>query len=211
MRISRPACCAAARSWRCHAAQPASLGPVPIPEAADRFRRRPVTIAGSGDPAAQTGVAVHIYAANRSMEARYLLQRRWRTAARPATGAPAHRHRTRHARCRAGGDLRDPARHQVPRRSARWPLARVRLRELRRAVPAARTRPDRRQRSGQCARFSGARGGFEDLDAECRIVAKFLGKLWSRRSITRRSTWWRGTATTRRTNTIWRASTASTR
>ena len=62
-----------------------------------------VTIAGSGDPAAQTGVAVHVYAANASHAGALLLQRRWRTAARAAAGAHAHRDRTRRARGRRRG------------------------------------------------------------------------------------------------------------
>src|SRR4051812_424541 len=45
--------------------------PFPIPDAATDFVDGLVTIAGSGDPAAQTGVAVHFYAANTSMDARY--------------------------------------------------------------------------------------------------------------------------------------------
>jgi homogentisate 1,2-dioxygenase len=45
--------------------------PFPIPETATDFVDGLVTIAGNGDPAAQTGVAVHVYAANQSMEGRY--------------------------------------------------------------------------------------------------------------------------------------------
>src|SRR5436190_17911373 len=45
--------------------------PFPIPEAATDFVDGLVTIAGSGDAAAQTGVAIHVYAANTSMQGRY--------------------------------------------------------------------------------------------------------------------------------------------
>jgi homogentisate 1,2-dioxygenase len=46
--------------------------PFPLPTKPTDFIDGLVTIAGSGEPAAQSGVAVHIYRANRSMSARYL-------------------------------------------------------------------------------------------------------------------------------------------
>jgi homogentisate 1,2-dioxygenase len=45
--------------------------PLPIPSKPTDFLDGLATIAGSGDPAAQAGVAVHIYRANRSMTERY--------------------------------------------------------------------------------------------------------------------------------------------
>ena len=45
--------------------------PLPIPARAADFIDGLVTIAGSGDPAAQTGLAVHVYRANRPMRERY--------------------------------------------------------------------------------------------------------------------------------------------
>src|SRR5258708_6475577 len=45
--------------------------PLPIPEAPTDFIDGLATIAGSGDPAAQAGVAVHAYPANANMQARY--------------------------------------------------------------------------------------------------------------------------------------------
>src|SRR5256712_1424709 len=45
--------------------------PLPIPEAPADFLDGLITLAGSGEPSAQAGVAVHIYRANRSMSARY--------------------------------------------------------------------------------------------------------------------------------------------
>ncbi len=172
-----------------------------------------VTIAGNGDPAAQTGVAIHVYAANRRMQARYFYNADGELLIVPQLGRAAHRHRTRRARCRARRDLRHPARHQVPRRSAGRRGARLHLRELRRAVPPARTGPDRRQRPRQSRAISWRPvAAFEDRDA--RVAASSPNSsaaCGSRRSITRRSTWWPGTATTRPTSTISRASTASTR
>ena len=127
-------------------------------------RRRPIfvdglsTMAGNGDPAAQTGVAVHLYAANRSMERAQLLQRRRRDAVRAAAGPPSLRHRARRARCRAAGDRRDPARRALSVELLDGTRARLRLRELRRALPPARARPDRLERPRQPARLPDAGG-----------------------------------------------------
>src|SRR5438094_9090949 len=46
--------------------------PFPLPAKPTDFVDGLTTLAGSGNPAAQTGVAVHVYRANRSMDRRYL-------------------------------------------------------------------------------------------------------------------------------------------
>ena len=45
--------------------------PFPIPEGPTDFLEGLLTLAGSGEPAAQTGIAAHLYRANRSMVSRY--------------------------------------------------------------------------------------------------------------------------------------------
>lgn len=45
--------------------------PLPLPEAATDFVQGLVTFAGNGDPHAQTGCAIYLYAANRSMNERF--------------------------------------------------------------------------------------------------------------------------------------------
>ena len=45
--------------------------PLPLPAEPTDFVEGLVTLGGNGDPAMQTGVAIHLYAANRSMEGRY--------------------------------------------------------------------------------------------------------------------------------------------
>jgi homogentisate 1,2-dioxygenase len=45
--------------------------PLPIPEEPTDFVRGLVTIAGNGDPASQSGCAIHLYVANRSMANRF--------------------------------------------------------------------------------------------------------------------------------------------
>jgi homogentisate 1,2-dioxygenase len=45
--------------------------PLPLPSEPTDFVDGLITMGGNGDPAAQTGVAIHIYAANRSMDSRF--------------------------------------------------------------------------------------------------------------------------------------------
>ena len=45
--------------------------PLPMPDTAVDFVDGLVTMAGNGSPAAQTGIGVHVYAANRSMDGRF--------------------------------------------------------------------------------------------------------------------------------------------
>ncbi len=91
--------------------------------------------------------------------------------------------------------------------------ARLRLRELRRAVPPAGPRADRLERPGQPARLPDAgRARTRTRRATSSWSRKFGGQLWSARDrTTRRSTSSPGTATTRRTSTTCAASTPSAR
>jgi homogentisate 1,2-dioxygenase len=45
--------------------------PIPMPDAPTDFVDGIVTLGGNGDPAMQTGLAIHLYAANKSMEGRF--------------------------------------------------------------------------------------------------------------------------------------------
>ncbi len=45
--------------------------PLPVPHQPTDFVEGIVTLGGNGDPAMQTGVGIHVYAANRSMQGRY--------------------------------------------------------------------------------------------------------------------------------------------
>ena len=83
--------------------------------------------------------------------ARAFLQRRRRNAHRCPAEQDALLHRVRRDRDRAGRDLRHSARRDLPRRTDQRAGARLRLRELRRRLQAARPRSDRRQLPGQCA------------------------------------------------------------
>ena len=152
--------------------------PFPIPEAATDFVDGLVTIAGSGDPAMQTGAAVHVYAANASMQGRYFYNADGELLLVPQQG-----------RARIATELGTieaaPGEICVVPRGIKFKV------EL----------PDGASRGYICESYGagfrlpelgaiGANGlanardfltpvaAFEDVDAECRIVAKFLGKLW---------------------------------
>ena len=148
------ASCAAARSTRCL--------PRRINFAGTRCRclSRPtdfldgiVTLGGNGDPAMQTGIAIHLYAANASMHDRFFSNADGEMLIVPQLGALQFPHRARHPRSRTRRNLRHSARRQIPRRTSRQPGARLHLRELRAHLPPARTRPHRRQRPCQSARL----------------------------------------------------------
>ena len=97
-----------------------------------------ITIAGNGDPAAQTGVAIHIYAANRSMDGPLLLYRGWRVADRAATWARcASRPNSACSTLRPGEICVIPRGIKFRVELAGRSGARLRLRELRGAVPPA--------------------------------------------------------------------------
>ena len=126
---------------------------------ADRFRRRACArCATNGDARDRsTGVGVHLYACNRSMAEPRVLRRRRRAADRAAAG------RAHACAPRSGVLAVAPGEIAVIPRGVRFrvevagPVARLRLRELRRAVPPARAGADRLQRPRQPARFPRAR------------------------------------------------------
>ena len=152
--------------------------PFPIPEEPTDFVDGLVTMAGSGDPSTQTGVAVHVYAANRSMERRYFYNADGEMLLVPQQG------RTIVATELGVIDVA-PGEICVIPRGIKFKI------EL----------PDGPSRGYVCECYGagfrlpelgaiGANGlanprdfvtpvaAFEDIDAECKIVAKFLGRLW---------------------------------
>src|SRR6202011_5502109 len=127
--------------------------PLPFPDGPADFIDGLVTMGGNGDASGRHGVAIHIYRATKPMEHRFLYDADGELLIVPQIG------RLRLAPELGGGagkprrDCGDPARHQVPRRAAGRTRERLCLRELRRALQAARIGPDRRQRPRQSARF----------------------------------------------------------
>jgi homogentisate 1,2-dioxygenase len=153
--------------------------PFPIPEQPTDFVEGLVTIAGSGDPAMQTGVAVHFYAANRSMQGRYFYDADGELLIVPQQG-----------RLRLATEL--GILESAPGEICVVP----------RGIKFRAELPDGPSRGYICENYGaplrlpelgpiGANGlanardflapvaAFEDLDGDFRIVAKFLGRMWA--------------------------------
>ena len=138
-----------------------------------------MTIAGSGDPArADRRVAVHVYAANASMQARYFYNADGELLIVPQQGRARFATELGVLEVAPGEicviprgikfrvDLPDGASRGYICESYGGPL---RLPEL--GAIGANGLANARD-------FLAPVAAFEDLDADCRIVAKFLGKLW---------------------------------
>ncbi len=127
--------------------------PLPMPSTPTDFIDGLVTMAGNGDPAAMSGCAIHVYAANRSMTDRFFYDADGELLIVPQQG--------RLRLCTELGRLDvEPqeiavhsARPALSRRAPGWRSGRLRLRKLRRASAPARSGADRIERPGQPARF----------------------------------------------------------
>jgi homogentisate 1,2-dioxygenase len=152
--------------------------PFAIPTAPTDFVDGLITIAGNGDPAAQSGVAIHIYAANASMQRRYFYTADGELLIVPQQGRTVIATELGILQVKPGEicviprgikfrvDLPDgPSRGYICENSA----APFRLPEL--GAIGANGLANARD-------FLAPVAAYEDLDAACRIVAKFLGKLW---------------------------------
>ena len=166
------------------AARPAALA------SARRCRDEPLdfidglrTIAVNGDADAQTGIAAHVVLRQPLDGAARFVERRRRDAARAAAGRARHHHRARRARGRAAARSRCCRAAWRFASSRRRADARLRLRELRRAVPPAGAGADRLQRAGQSARLPGAGRGLRGRRRPAtRSSRKFGGRLWRARA-----------------------------
>ena len=209
MRASTTSRCARRRSTTPRRRRPSCAG------ARSRSpRRRPISSkasspsAAAATPPTQTGMAVHVYAANRSMTDRYFYNADGEMLIVPQQGRAALRHRARRAR---GGDRRDradPARPALPRRAAGRPVARLHLRELRRRCSACPS--SARLGSNGLANprdFLAPVAAYRDEgDAVPRWSPSSRAICGRRRWRIRRSTSSPGTATSRPTSTTSRAS-----
>ncbi len=153
--------------------------PLPIPSKPTDFIDGLATIAGSGDPAAQMGVAVHVYRASRSMTDRYfwnsdgemmlvpqqgeldLFTELGRLALRPGEMAVVPRGMKFKVGIRNG-----PARGYLCENYG----APFRLPEL---------GPIGAQGLAQKRDFLAPVAAFEDRNSRCEVVAKLLGGLWA--------------------------------
>ena len=135
-------------------------GPVPIPQEKLTFLTGMRTMTTAGDVNTQAGMAAHIYLVTQSMENDYFYNADGELLVVPQEGAL--RFFTEFGRIEA-----EPGEICVIPRGVKFkvelvgrPGARLRVRELRRQVHAARPRADRRQLPRQPARLQDAGGGL---------------------------------------------------
>jgi homogentisate 1,2-dioxygenase len=153
--------------------------PFPIPTEPADFVEGLVTIAGNGDPAAQTGVAVHVYAANRSMPGRYFYDADGELLIVPQQGKLRLATELGILEAAPGEICVVPRgikfRAELPDGASRGYIcenygAPFRLPEL--GAIGANGLANARD-------FLAPVAAYEDLDGDYRIIAKFLGRLWS--------------------------------
>jgi homogentisate 1,2-dioxygenase len=179
--------------------------PLPLPQSATDFVDGLVTMAGNGDPMAQTGCGIYVH--RKHVDDRFFLRRRRRAAHVPQEGACVLQPNRTH-RCRTGEIVVIP-------RGIRF---RVELLDATGAAMSARitarrcaARPGAIGSNGLAnPRFPDAAAWYGEHQGSFELIAKFMGNLDGESAI-RRSTWWRGTVTTTPTNTISGASIPSVR
>jgi homogentisate 1,2-dioxygenase len=152
--------------------------PLPIPAKPTDFLEGLVTIAGSGDPAAQAGIAVHVYCANRSMTGRYFSNADGELLIVPQEGTLEVF--TELGRLQAGpGEILLIPRGLKFKVSVGGPVrgyvcenygAHFRLPEL---------GPIGAQGLAQKRDFQAPVAAYEERSGSCELVQKFLGKLWT--------------------------------
>ncbi len=152
--------------------------PLPLPSKPTDFIDGLYTIAGSGDPAAQAGLAVHVYRANRSMKDRYFYDADGELMFVPQQGGLALFTEFGNLKVDPGeiaviprgtkfrADLDGPSRGYVCENYG----AHFRLPEL---------GPIGSQGLAQKRDFLAPVAAFEDKPGRCQVVAKFMGALWA--------------------------------
>jgi homogentisate 1,2-dioxygenase len=153
--------------------------PLPIQENPTDFVEGLVTLAGSGEPAAQSGVAVHIYRANRSMSERYFVNADGELMFVPQTGELLVFTELGKLTVAPGEIAVVPRgvkfKVELLEKQARGYLcenygAPFRLPEL---------GPIGAQGLAQPRDFLAPVAAFEDKEGKCELVSKFMGALWS--------------------------------
>jgi homogentisate 1,2-dioxygenase len=153
--------------------------PLPIPEEATDFVDGMVTMGGSGDPAMQTGVAIHLYAANRGMHDRFFYDADGELLIVPQMGMLGIATELGALRVTPGEICVLPRglkfRVELPDKAARGYIcenygAPFRLPDLGPIGANGLANP---------RDFLAPVAAFEDREGSFRIIAKFLGRLWS--------------------------------
>jgi homogentisate 1,2-dioxygenase len=153
--------------------------PLPIPESPTDFVDGMVTIGGNGDPATQTGVAIHIYAANRGMGERCFYDADGELLIVPQLGSLLIATELGVLHVAPGEICLLPRglkfRVELPGDGARGYIcenygAPFRLPDL---------GPIGANGLANARDFLAPAAAFEDREGDFRVIAKFLGRLWS--------------------------------
>ena len=155
--------------------------PVPIPAAPTDFVDGIVTMGGNGDPSLQTGVGIHVYAANASMRDRFFYDADGELLLAPQSGKLAIATELGMLEVSPGEICVLPRglkfRVDLPDGAARGYIcenysAPFRLPEL---------GPIGANGLANARDFLAPVAAFEDREGDFRVIAKFLGRLWSAR------------------------------
>jgi homogentisate 1,2-dioxygenase len=152
--------------------------PLPIPHEDVDFIDSIVTLAGNGDPSQQTGMGIHLYAANRSMDERYFYDADGELLIIPQLGVLRFFTEMGILEVKPGEFCVIPRgikfRAEVPDGAARGYIGEnygdpLRLPELGPIGASGLANP---------RDFLSPVAAFEDREGDFRVVAKFLGRLW---------------------------------
>ena len=153
--------------------------PLPLPDAPTDFLEGLITLAGSGDAASQSGIAVHVYRANRSMTERYFCNADGEMMFVPQQGEILLFTELGRLTVAPGEVAVIPRgmkfKLEIVREAVRGYLCEnygqpFRLPEL---------GPIGAQGLAQARHFLAPVAAYEDRDARCELVTKFMGGLWA--------------------------------
>ncbi len=152
--------------------------PLPMPDAPTDFVSGLTTLVANADTGGGTGVSVHVYRANRSMERVF-----WNADGEfllvPEDGRVAAGNRDGTARRRAGGDRGYPARRALPGGAAAGRGTGLHLRESWRGFRLPDLGPIGSNGLANPRDFLTPVAWFEDRDEPVEVVQKFMGALWA--------------------------------
>jgi homogentisate 1,2-dioxygenase len=152
--------------------------PLPIPAKASDFIEGLVTLAGSGDPALQAGLAVHIYRANRSMGARYFSNADGELMFVPQEGALEIFTELGRLGIKPG-EIAVVPRGMKFKVEISGPVRGYLCENYGPAFRLPELGPIGAQGLAQVRDFLAPVAAFEDTKGKCQLVAKFMGGLWS--------------------------------
>ncbi len=153
--------------------------PLPIPTKPTDFLDGLVTLAGSGDPAAQAGVAVHIYRANRSMTGRYFWNADGEMMLVPQQGELLVFTELGKLGVKPGEIAVVPRGMKFKVGIANGPARGYLCENYGQHFRLPELGPIGAQGLAQKRDFQAPVAAFEDRNGRCEVVAKLLGGLWS--------------------------------